>query len=362
MISSFSSGFPNFYIVFVAPPGVVSKSTTADVAMELLHEIPGINFGPDVITWQALVTHLASATENFQIGDEWIPMSAITCVASELGNLLNPNDREMVDLLITLWDGRKSLQKVTKMSGNDSVEAPWVNIIGCTTPHWIAANVPESMIGGGFTSRCVFIYADTKDKFVPYIRRVIDPDSRGVKQKLIQDLERISLICGEYELTPEAYAWGESWYTNLWTERPPGLEDERFGGYISRKQTMLHKLGIVIAASSRNELVITDEDLKLADLMITDVEPDMPKVFSRIGRSDISVQVDRFLAYLRRRQRVPYEEAYRFIHAHFPDATQFESILAGLYRAGYVRVENVGGIATLIAITVPSPAGNKEHT
>lgn len=341
---------PNFYVVFVAPPGIVSKSTTADVALNLLRAVPGVNFGPDVITWQALVTNLAASTENFQLPNgEWMPMSAITCVASELGNLLNPHDREMVDLLITLWDGRKSLAKETKMSGNDTVEAPWVNIIGCTTPHWIAANVPESMIGGGFTSRCVFIYADTKDKYVPYLRQVVTPAIADAKLLLIQDLERISMLAGEYELTPEAYAWGTEWYKGVWAERPAGLEDERFGGYISRKQTMLHKLGMVISAASRDTLVIEREDLQLADVMIKDVEPDMPKVFARIGKSEEAIQAERFITFIQRRGSVPYEEAYRYIHSHFPNANDFEGIINGAIKAGYLTFSNVGGKVMLVA-------------
>jgi hypothetical protein len=55
---------PNMYIILVAPPGIVSKSTTASVAMRLLRRVPGIKFGPDVVTWQALVGAFAEATEK----------------------------------------------------------------------------------------------------------------------------------------------------------------------------------------------------------------------------------------------------------------------------------------------------------
>jgi len=43
--------YPNMYIIFVAPPGVVSKSTTSGVAMGLLRQVPGVKFGPDIVTW-----------------------------------------------------------------------------------------------------------------------------------------------------------------------------------------------------------------------------------------------------------------------------------------------------------------------
>jgi hypothetical protein len=86
-----------FYIILVAPPGIVSKSTTAGIGMSLLKKVPDIKFGPDVVTWQALVTAFAESTMSFEYQGEFYPMSALTIESSEFGNLLNPsryrNDR-----------------------------------------------------------------------------------------------------------------------------------------------------------------------------------------------------------------------------------------------------------------------------
>lgn len=52
--------YSNFYIIpLVAPPGIVSKSTTAGIGMSILREVPGVNFGPDVVTWPAFVEAFA---------------------------------------------------------------------------------------------------------------------------------------------------------------------------------------------------------------------------------------------------------------------------------------------------------------
>jgi len=161
---------PNFYIIFVAPPGIVSKSTTLSIGMRLLRQIPGIHFGPDAVTWQALTESLANSTEEvdltpgrtsgkFSMEVNLQPMSCITIASSEFGTFLNPKDREMVDVLVSLWDGQLGVwEKRTKTSGSDIIANPWINIAACTTPAWIAGNFPDYMIGGGFTSRCVFVY------------------------------------------------------------------------------------------------------------------------------------------------------------------------------------------------------------
>lgn len=342
--------YPNFYIVLVAPPGIVSKSTTAGISMNLLRKVPGIHFGPDVVTWQALIGAFAACKEEVKWTDPttgeilFLPMSAMTIESSEFGNLLNPQDKDMVDLLVTLWDGKQgAFTKITKMSGNDSVENPWINIVACTTPAWIAGNFPEYMIGGGFTSRCLFVYADEKAKYVAYPGLQVPANLGAVEKGLIHDLEHIATnFVGPYTLDKSAVAWGEAWYEHHYKNRPSGLDDERFGGYIARKQTHIHKLAMVLAASSSDLQVITAETLALANQMVTELEADMPRVFAKIGRTEASVQSERLAQYIQRVGKVPYEQAYRYIHAYFPDLSDYEGIVAGLIRAGFIRQEQHG--------------------
>ncbi len=356
--------YPNFYIVLVAPPGIVSKSTTASVAMRLLRRVPGIKFGPDVVTWQALVGAFAEATEMFDLNGDYHVMSAITIESSEFGNLLNPADKDMVDLLVSLWDGKQGLfEKRTKMSGNDKVENPWINLVACTTPAWIAGNFPEYMIGGGFTSRCVFVYAEEKHQYVAYPGLHVPKNLGDVEDRLVQDLEHISLsLAGEYKLDKGAVEWGEAWYHQHYTNRPAHLSDDRFGGYIARKQTHIHKLGMILAAACHDKRVITAENLAVANAMVTDLESDMPMVFGKIGRTDMSLQTDRFLTYVRKRGRVSYVEAYRFIHSYFPSSREFEDMLAGCIRSGQIAMVQEGQTMWLRALTSPAICSTQPTT
>jgi Protein of unknown function (DUF3987) len=343
--------FPNFYICLVAPPGVVSKSTTAGIAMGLLRRVPGIKFGPDIVTWPSLVTSFGEATETFPVGDEHHIMSAMTLESSEFGNLLNPQDKEMVDLLVSLWDGKAGkFKKSTKHSGKDEVENPWINLIACTTPSWIAGNFPEYMIGGGFTSRTIFVYADRKAKNVAYPFLHVPVDLEQQATTLVSDLEHIATtLSGEYRLTPGAIDFGEAWYDKHQSTRPINLDDDRFGGYIARKQTHMHKLAMVIAASAGDEMWITEEHLGLAYSMITDLEPDMSLVFSKIGKSDTSFYADKLIDYVHARGCVPFQDAYRHVHTYFPSMRDFEDVLAGCLRAGFVKTEGAGQATILRA-------------
>lgn len=338
--------YANFYVVLVAPPGVVAKSTTSAIAMNLLKQVPGIKFGPDIVTWPSLVTSFAAAAEAFEYppGSQiWHTMSAMTIESSEFGNLLNPQDREMVDLYVTLWDGKQgALRKETKTSGNDSVENPWINLIACTTPAWIAGSFPEYMIGGGFTSRCVFVYADQKAKRVAYPSRTVPKNLSQMEAALVSDLTQIAELTGEYYLTEEAFTWGDAWYNHHNDNPPVHLNDDRFGGYLARKQTHIHKLAMVIAASRGSAMWIEAEHLAIAAQMVSDLEPDMAQVFAKIGRSDESLHTERLLAYIKASGRVEWEVAFRHVHKYFPGLRDYENILAGLIRAGLVAMSQEG--------------------
>jgi hypothetical protein len=276
---------PNFYIIFVAPPGIVSKSTTLSIGMNLLKSIEGPKFGPDAVTWPALTQALAEANELMDLGDgNFLGMSCVTIASSEFGTFLNPNDREMVDVLVSLWDGQLGVwEKRTKTQGSDRIENPWINIAACTTPGWIAGNFPEYLIGGGFTSRCIFVYAKHKRKLVAYPSAVLPPEFSKLKAELVRDLEQISLLRGAYTLSPEAVAFGTEWYENHHNNKPRHLDNDRFAGYIARKQTHIHKLAMVLSAAEKDEMVISGDNLQAASQIVTALEADMPEVFSLIG-------------------------------------------------------------------------------
>jgi hypothetical protein len=342
---------PNFYIVMVAPPGIVSKTTTADIGMKLLREVPGVKFGPDVVTMAALTQAFAESTEAFEMAGEYHPMSALTLSSGEFGNLIDPRDKEMVDLMVSLWDGKDGeFSKKTKHSGSDSVINPWINMIACTTPAWIAGNFPEYMIGGGFTSRCIFVYADKKEKYIAYPDEHMFDGWPEMRQRLIEDLMHIGTLTGKFSISPRGREWGRTWYEKLYKERPANLDDERFGGYIARKQTHLHKLAMVMAVSGGDDLVITEDIFDTANTMLADLEPDMAMVFSKIGKTDQSLYTDRMIDFVRRNGPTPYKDVFKYVHSYFPSARDFEDVLSGCVKAGLLALTSPGGVPTVTAL------------
>lgn len=334
---------PNFFIIIVAPPGIISKTTTMDIGMDLLKKVPGITFGPDVITWQALVQVFAQSMTEFLYDGAYHPMSALTIASGELGNLIDPRDPDMMNLYITLYDGKAGLEKVTKSSGSDSVSAPYLNLIGCTTPHWIAENMPVAAIGGGFTSRCIFVYGEAKENCVPYPDESARPDLIPLREALIADLEHISItLIGPFTILEEARAWGREWYEKTWGKGKVAGDNPLLENYLARKQTHMHKLAMIISAAQRDDRTITLEDLRLAEMMLTETEQGFNSVFARIGRTEQSLHAERLLAFIRRHGKVKYAVAYRYVYNEFPSFSDFGSVLAGLMKSQQVRFELSG--------------------
>lgn len=334
---------PNFFIIYVAPPGVVAKSTTIGVGMQLLREVEGIHFGPDSATWQALTKAFTDSTEEFTLpGGELEIMSAITITASELGTFLDPQNREMIDVLVDLWDGREiPWKRSTKGEGDFEIAHPWLNFIGCTTPAWIEGNFPEYAIGGGFTSRCVFVYGDSKRHLQAYPKQHMTPEFADLRKLLIQDLEDIAGIAGEYVLTEEATAWGEKWYKEHWETKHPHLRNDRFGGYIARKQTHIHKLAMIISAAQRSDMLVIPEDLQVAETFVTALEQNFDSVFQRITDSRDARYSVAILATLRQNPVMAKQTLWRELFS-LMSHEQFEAGLEGMVRAGYATMKPKG--------------------
>lgn len=339
---------PNFYIVFVAKPGIVTKSTSINNGKRLLREIPGIHFGPDAITWQALISTLAKSVEHLLHPDGHLePMCCLTFTASEFGSLIDLQDRQMINILVDLWDGRDDAwQKVTKSQGIDIVENPWINIMAATTPSWLSDNLPRQMIGGGFTSRCLFIFGETKRHLVAYPSELINVQQfQQHKDDLIHDLEQIALLQGEVKLTPEAIKFGTIWYKNHYQKMLSCTTDA--GGYMSRKQCHLHKLAIVLSAAKRDDLVITELELAAADKILEAIETDMGHVFQLIQTTTEMEKTTNLVEIVQKIGSIPKAELYR---THFMTSlsyTEFEQALKSAIQAGYV-VEGIRGSMVVV--------------
>jgi len=348
--------FPNMYVVIVAPPGVIAKTTTSDLALKLLRKVDDVYFGPNCPTWQALVSSFEKAERVVEYAPgEAVPTYSLTIQSGELGNFLDPDDRKFMDMLNTMWDCGP-IEKATKGDGEEKVEHPFLNIAACTTPSWLSDSIPPYMIGGGLVSRIVWVYAEDKARCVAYpgleIPATIRKEKDTLKRYLIDDLGAISRLEGPFTLTPEAYEWGRDWYRRHCALHTRGKDDTRLGGFYARKQTHLHKLAMVLSASRSDSRIITLEDIQYADREISALETTMLDIFEGIGKTETANVADRLADFIRRAGPVgvSINTAFSYIRGSLPKPKDFDEVWKGLKRSGIIKVETTGPQQIFIAL------------
>lgn len=331
---------PNFYIVAVAPPGIISKSTTANLGFRLLRRVDNIHLGPDITSWQALVQYMGSK----EVYEEFVTpngghydQSAVTCAIDEYGTFIDPFDRQQIDNLTALWDGKQgTIWKATKTQGHDRVHYPWFNTFACTTPGWYEKNFPESFLESGFIARHIFIHANAKRQLVAYPAENMPAHWMREEDGLVDDLAEIANYAGPFHLTRDAIEWGTEWYTAHWKKY--AMESRERLGFPSRKQTHLHKLAMVISASRGAYPHITSKHLIEANERLESVEPGIRKVLGLIGSTKLTQAARQLVEALMVEGKATFRRDIfgKYFFRRLSN-TEFEEALQSAIGAGYVQ-------------------------
>lgn len=331
--------------------------------MSILKEVPGVHFGPASSTWQAMGKALMEAQElvPYQVNNLEGPMetmACITCDPPELGTFLDFKDYKLIDVLTSLWDGqRETFEHSTSTNGKITIQNPWINLISATTPDWLKKHVPEEAIGGGFASRVIFVFANKKRYLVPYPGMVkSSAEHEKLRGQLIADLNDMTNLFGEMKLTPEAIKWGEAWYEEHWTNRPVHMASARFGGYIARKQTHIHKLAMVLTASRHTSMWVDAEELKKAALITTSMEADMISVFESIGVTPTSRLMNEMLVFIQtyQKENIPVTHQMLWRHCYqIMSQQEFSEVVDSAVKAGFLRIIQRGNQPVYEILVMP---------
>lgn len=329
---------PNFYVLLVGPPGGPRKTTSMNIGFGLLKRVEGINFGPQIITWQQLVTHMAEAREKFTLPDgEIFECSCVTIKVSEFGTFFDPENRELVDNLTNMWDSTiETIKKETRTMGSDEIVNPWLNIIAGTTPDWLDKNFSSNLVGGGFASRPIYLYEDRPEVDIAYPSEEPDAQQDEKAAALVERLKEFGLLSGEFTLTPAAIDWGTKWYLDF-RSKQRGL-NEQDAGFLERQQAHLHKLAMVLCVSRGGWPNIDVQDLQEADRRLRDLEPDARFIFSRMGRTRMSTAASRIVEVLRRVGPIKKSVLFRKHFFQWMSSEEFEIALKSVRDAGMIHM------------------------
>lgn len=268
--------YPNDYVVLIGPPGTM-KSTAMRAGREILSKVPNLHTTTDSTSREKLILNLST---SFRDGH-----SSMTAHCSELASFFTTSKMDMVNFLTDIYDSPPEWSHDTKLGGVNKIKFPCLNLLAATTPASFAKEVPAETSGIGLTSRMIFIQ-ESKPRVRPW-RTAEDPNKAILREMLGQDLIRISSLKGEYQIDPEADTFYDQWFQGQ-LENPNTSGDLALGPYYARKHTHILKLSMVVAAASRDELVIFKDDIQTAMDILRDAEKNMSNVFAGYGMNPLA--------------------------------------------------------------------------
>ena len=279
--------YPNLYIVLIGPPGGPRKGTAMEPVLRYLSkkEELGIFLAAENTTREQLIIALQNATSLASLPDGFaIHHSSLTILNSELTVFLGYRNMQMITELTDWYDCKAHWSYHTKNSGQFDISNVWVNMIGATTPDAINESLPPAAIGGGFTSRVLFIYETGKKGPVPYPS--LTAEEKSLDKKLQTDLVDISQLAGVFVPTKHYVEAWTDWYMNNYNNPP--FTERVLAGYCERRAAMALKLSMIVNASRDGGMELMPIDLERAVSFLVEAERKMLSVFAGVGTADHS--------------------------------------------------------------------------
>ena len=318
----------NMFVILTSPPGRSRKSTALRIGKSLLRGLKDygqdIHFSTQASSVAALVKQLTAIPNKDH--------QSLTAFSSELGSLLGSKSVEMTDFLVDIYDCDPDWDKQTMQRGLEKIEFPWMTLLGATTPQWLGDNLSKTAVEGGFVSRSVFVYEDTR-LLVAFPE--LTPAQKELKKLLIHDLAIISALKGRMTFSPEAKDFYKQWY-----EDPRRLtatqRDYRISGYYERKHIHVLKVAMALSLAAKNQLVLDVESIRAAIILLGQIEPGMRKAFAAVGKNPNATVIERIRDQIAEASKIPYK---RLLAAHISDVNKedFDGLLASLVDMGDIR-------------------------
>jgi hypothetical protein len=330
--------FPNLYIVLLGAAAQTRKSTALRIGEEFIRALHIPIIGQDN-SKESVIRDIQKSSTSFNDGTIIRTQSAVVCFASELAVFLGKQDTEFQAYLTDWYDSPEKWKRSTKHQGVDDISGLSFNLIGAMAPDWIPHVFTPESIGGGFTSRIMFVTEYRKAHTIANPNKYPLPNGR--RDRLLADLQVIQTnITGQYTFSQEASDFYEEWYTEDDRKLQLGeyaVNDRSFHSYCGRRPTMLRKLSMCIAASRSNELVISLRDIKEALGYMEDIETRMPGTFAAVGRSSLASAQASFIHQIKIKGKLLRSEFLRTMSGDmsFEDMEAIERVLDA---SKYVRV------------------------
>jgi len=287
--------YPNLYIVLVGP-SATGKGTAMKFASDIIEQIPTIRLSAQATSLQALIRRMkeTNLTDIDLITGEQQYHSSLTIFSTEFTVFLGYHNQELIAALCEWYDCHSRWTYETIARKKEEIVGVWVNIFAGTTPDSLQSSLPLESIGGGLTSRIIFIVEERRGKLV--IIPTKTQRELQLQQMLVNDLETISQLSGKMQYTDEFLETYSDWCVYADQHKP--FHDRKFDGYCGRRRKHLLTLSMICCASHSDEMIMASADIERAIALLAEAEIRMGTVFKGMGRSGSSDLINEAIVFI----------------------------------------------------------------
>jgi hypothetical protein len=260
--------------------------------------------------------------------------------SSEIRVLLGASDW-MLEFLEEAWS-KTTYEYQTKNKGNVAIDNMCCSLLAASVPDFLRNVNREAhmVITGGFSSRCLFIYAENPSKDLPFP----EPLKKNLKSKalydnLVLDLQEIGTLRGEFVIDTGARLRFEAF---LRLNRAASSKDdsEAVANFRARIKAHILKLAMIFSVSRDNSLHISDMDMVNAIAEIQKILVSLTKLFRGAGEGMDAAVTARVQDFIEKYGRVSKKEIFKALHRHLNSPEALDRILYVLEAIGYCTVVN----------------------
>jgi len=337
--------FPNQYIVLVGPPGL-GKGNSMRPAIQLVKEAGTANHLSDRVTAERMIEKITAGFSHTVVqnaggipGALSIKEHSACIIAKELAIFLGSSEW-MLPLLCTMWDSNE-FEYETKHKGNYVAKDISISMLGACVPDYIRNITREAnaSVSGGFSARCVFVYANKKSQLIPAGWGKPNGYHAKTSDDLIEDLRHISTIKGDIELDSTAKQTWDLMYNKYGDSKD--FETDAFAYFRSRIPSHILKTAISISMSENDDLIITDNQLQKAIRMVEQVLGTVDVTFKTVGASPQNINIENVKTFIAQKGTTDEKEILKYMHRDMTTA-QLTEILLVLEKIGYMYRGSVG--------------------
>ena len=277
--------FLNPYIILVGEQGN-GKTFAKDIGYNMLKAaVPTLPMSAECTSKESIVQWMAEDDQSrvYKNTDgAMVEFRPFTIFITELKNFVSVNPTGMLDFLTTIYDRTgATYDSRYRNQGEFSLVNPYVVFLACETPEWLTFRLKESVISGGFSRRCFFVY-EISDKLFTKQPLITDP-MRAAYARCVRHLEGLKDVIGVFK-----WAEGAEAEFTRWSESRRLPPDTIIRGYIRTKHILTLKVACMLAlCETPPSLVLTKSHIAMALELLQKLEPNMFRLFQGVGQNPL---------------------------------------------------------------------------